>query len=54
MEQLLQKQKTEVDELKRLLQNYRKDGSDRKTPKYLADKTKTFGEYFVLLRKMTK
>lgn len=49
MEELLQNQKTEIDEFLRMLSNYRKNGSDRKTEKYLNDKVKTFGEVFQVI-----
>lgn len=46
MESLLINQKTEIDELNRLIKNYRADGPTRKTERYLNDKIATFGELF--------
>ena len=44
--ELLLAQKTEIDELVRLMRNYNKDANDRKTKRYLLDKKKTFDEIF--------
>lgn len=50
MEELLQKQKTEVDELTRVLKNYSADGPSRKNGKYLKDKLSTFPELFRMIQ----
>lgn len=39
-------QATEIDELQRMIRNYRADGPSRKTIRYLEDKKKTFAELF--------
>lgn len=46
MATLLKVQKTEVDELNRLIRNYKADGASRKTERYLKDKLSTFTESF--------
>lgn len=46
MEALLTTQRTEIDELNRLIGNYGKDGAGRKNERYLLDKVNTFGELF--------
>lgn len=46
----LLEQRTEIDELQRLIRNYGKDGEDRKNKRYLDDKLKTFAEYFTLIK----
>lgn len=46
MEALLTEQKTEIDELNRLIKNYKADGPTRKTERYLTDKCATFPELF--------
>lgn len=51
MEELLKQQRTEVDELTRLICNYKKDGPERKTERYLADKINTFDECIRIIRK---
>lgn len=50
MEDLLNKQKTEIDELNRLIKNYNADGPTRKTEKYLRDKILTFPEAFRVIQ----
>lgn len=52
MEDLLKKQKTEVDELNRLISNYKRDGGDRKHERYLNDKKSTFGEMFRVIKEI--
>lgn len=49
MEELLSTQRTEIDELNRLIRNYKSDGSVRKTERYLIDKVKTFSEFFRII-----
>lgn len=44
--QLLLTQKTEIDELQRLMRNYEHDSPCRKNMKYLKDKVKTFGDLY--------
>lgn len=43
---LLNAQNLEIEELKRLMSNFLKDTSDRKTNRYLNDKVCTFNELF--------
>lgn len=43
---LLKIQITEIDELQRLIRNYKADGPSRKTERYLVDKRNTFAELF--------
>lgn len=46
MEALLTEQRTEIDELNRLITNYHKDGPSRKVERYLVDKMNNFTESF--------
>lgn len=50
MEELLRKQKTEVDELNRLLRNYKSDGPDRKKEDYLREETQSYMELYRIIR----
>lgn len=50
MEDLLRSQKTEIDELNRIIANYKKDSPDRKTERYLNDKKATFTEAFRVIK----
>lgn len=50
MEELLQNQKTEVDDLVRLIRNYNKDGAERRHERYLKDKITTFNESFRVIK----
>lgn len=45
MEEVLQRQKAEVDELNRLIRNCKRDGDDRKNKRHLSDKITTFALY---------
>lgn len=49
MEELLQLQKTEIDELLRITRNYGKDSNDRKVQRYLNDKKRTFDDAFKVI-----
>lgn len=48
--QLLMSQKTEIDELYRLIRNYKADGPTRKILRYLDDKLATFDELFRVIK----
>lgn len=50
MENLLQNQKTEIDQLLRLIENYKKDGGVRKHERYLKDKLETFNECYRVIK----
>lgn len=49
IKELLSAQSLEIDELQRLIRNYKSDGPDRKTPRYLNDKLKTFEEMYIVI-----
>lgn len=46
LENLLLEQKTDVDELNRVIRNYKSDGSSRKNERYLRDKQRSFTDLF--------
>lgn len=50
MEDLLKQQRTEIDDLNRMISNYKKDSVARKTTKYLLDKKLTFGELIRVIK----
>lgn len=50
MEEFLKQQKTEIDELDRLIRNFKKDGEERKTIRYLKDKKAPWPELFKLIK----
>lgn len=50
MEELLKRQKIEIDELNRVIRNYNADGPTRKHKKYLLDKAATFPEMFSVIK----
>ncbi|XP_031636180.1 uncharacterized protein LOC116349066 [Contarinia nasturtii] len=49
-QELLSSQAIEIDELQRLIRNYRKDRQFRKTERYLQDKKLTFSDMFKTIR----
>lgn len=50
MEELLKRQKIEIDELNRVIRNYNADGPSRKHKNYLLDKAATFPEMFRVIK----
>lgn len=53
MEALLNSQKIEVDELNRLIRNYKKDSNEtRKTKRYLEDNLKTYSDAFATIENL--
>lgn len=47
---ILQEQATEIDELQRLIRNYKSDGPSRKNERYLTDKRRTFADIFDVIK----